>query len=93
MVSKTTEQLKTWQLQTAKSQFSEVVMQASKGKPQLITKNGKPVVYVISVEEYENMVGARDFKELLLSSPHKEVEILPVRQPDNGRDSTVELSS
>ncbi|HHV61973.1 MAG TPA: type II toxin-antitoxin system prevent-host-death family antitoxin [Firmicutes bacterium] len=35
-----------WQSQTAKNRLSEVVDRALKGSPQLITRNGKPAVYV-----------------------------------------------
>ncbi len=43
----------TWQLQTAKNRFSEVINYALSGHPQLVTRNGKPAVYVISAESYE----------------------------------------
>jgi prevent-host-death family protein len=42
----------TWQLQEAKNKFSEVVNLAISGKPQLVTRHGKPVAVVISAEDY-----------------------------------------
>ncbi|MEA1910145.1 MAG: type II toxin-antitoxin system Phd/YefM family antitoxin [Spirochaetota bacterium] len=39
-----------WQLQNAKNKLSELINIASEGKPQLITKNGKPSVYVIKAD-------------------------------------------
>jgi len=75
----------TWQLQTAKSKFSAVVNKALEGTPQLVTKKGKPAVYVISAEEYEKLKGRRSFKKLLLNSPHKTVDIQLDRQKDSGR--------
>jgi len=75
----------TWQLQTAKSKFSVVVNKALEGTPQLVTKKGKPAVYIISVEEYEKLKGRRSFKKLLLNSPHKTVDIPLDRQKDPGR--------
>lgn len=42
-----------WQLQEAKSRFSELVENALKQGAQTVTKHGRPAVVVISVEEYE----------------------------------------
>ena len=42
-----------WQLQEAKSRFSEVVEQAIKHGAQTVTKHGRPAVVIISAEEYE----------------------------------------
>ncbi len=78
-----------WQLQTAKSRFSTVVERAMSGRPQLVTKNGKPAVYVISVENYEKLKGRKSLKETLLSSPHRSLKLPIDRQKDFGR--TLEL--
>ncbi|MCB1177155.1 MAG: type II toxin-antitoxin system Phd/YefM family antitoxin [Leptospiraceae bacterium] len=42
-----------WQLQDAKSKFSEVVESAITEGPQFVTKRGKKAVVVVSIEEYE----------------------------------------
>jgi prevent-host-death family protein len=42
-----------WQLQEAKSRFSELVDRAIKHGAQMVTKHGKPAVVVISAEEYQ----------------------------------------
>src|SRR5215469_14681073 len=42
-----------WQLQTAKARFSEVFRLARTVGPQLITRQGKEAVVVISVEQFE----------------------------------------
>ncbi len=78
-----------WQLQTAKSRFSTVVEKAMSGKPQLVTKNDKPAVYIISVENYEKLKGRKSLKETLLNSPHKNLKLTVDRQEDFGR--TTEL--
>lgn len=44
-----------WQLQDAKSQFSEVVQRALEGSPQCVTKHGKDAVIIIS---YDALVSA-----------------------------------
>ena len=41
-----------WQLQEAKSRFSELVERAIKQGAQTVTKHGKPAVVVVSAEEY-----------------------------------------
>lgn len=78
-----------WQLQNAKSHFSQVVNNAINGAPQLITKNGKPAVYIISAWEYSELTAKKSFKEMLLSSPHKDIELDLTRDSDTGR--SVEL--
>ncbi|MDX6766607.1 MAG: type II toxin-antitoxin system Phd/YefM family antitoxin [Candidatus Methylacidiphilales bacterium] len=40
------------QLQEAKQRFSKVASQAARGKPQLVTKHGKPFVVIVSAEEW-----------------------------------------
>jgi len=43
----------TWQLQTAKAKFSEVVELCAEDGPQTITKHGRPIAHVISHNDYE----------------------------------------
>ena len=75
-----------WQIQTAKNKFSELINRTMKGKPQMITKNGKPVAYVVSIADYEAMTNSQGLKDLLLNSPHKDLEITAERQVDTGRE-------
>lgn len=49
--------MQTWQMQTAKARFSEVVKHAAKGGPQEITVHGRPVAVVISRELFERLSG------------------------------------
>jgi antitoxin Phd len=48
-----------WQLQEAKSRFSEVVEQAIKNGAQTVTKHGRPAVVIVSVDEYERSKAPR----------------------------------
>ncbi len=68
----------TWQLQTAKARFSELVEQAQTDGPQFITRHGAERAVVISNEEYQRLTGRKkDLLEYLLSGPkvdHFEVE-------------------
>lgn len=45
-----------WQLQEAKNKFSEVVEEAVKHGPQLVTKHGVEAVIVLSYEAYQKLV-------------------------------------
>ena len=44
-----------WSLQDAKNSFSAVVDAAVKGRPQTVTKRGKPAVVVVSIVEYDRL--------------------------------------
>jgi antitoxin Phd len=48
--------MQSWQLQEAKARLSDLVKEASAGKPQEITLRGKPAVVVLSAELYEKLV-------------------------------------
>jgi prevent-host-death family protein len=46
-----------WGVAEAKAKFSEVIDKAQKKGPQEITKNGRPVAVVVSVEEWKAEYG------------------------------------
>jgi prevent-host-death family protein len=77
-----------WQLQTAKNRFSELVRAAQRGKPQLVTKNGEPVVYVVAYAQYRERIHTteHDKKSILLARPHKDIELVIDREADYGRE-------
>lgn len=77
--------MRTWQLQEAKSKFSQVINLAVSEAPQLITKNGKPVAYIISSDAY-NSEHSGSIKILLLDRPHKEIEIVTERSSELPRE-------
>jgi prevent-host-death family protein len=63
-----------WSLQDAKNRFSTVVDAAVAGEPQLVTRHGRPAVFVVSAEAFERMrqierAEAPSFAEMLLSMP------------------------
>jgi antitoxin Phd len=64
----------TWSVQDAKNSFSAVVDAASRGKPQFVTKHGKPAVVVVAASEYARLqhlehLKAPTFVEHLLAMP------------------------
>ena len=63
-----------WPLQDAKNWFSAVVDAALAGKPQWVTRRGKPVVVVLAVDEYERLLHLEKAKvprlaDLILAIP------------------------
>lgn len=74
-----------WQLQKAKNQLSEVIDQASEHHPQLITRRGKPVAYVVSAEAWERR-NRPSLREILHRCPHPELFDEINRDPNPGRE-------
>jgi len=46
---------RTWQLQQAKDHLSQLIKQAAAGEAQVVTVHGKPVVVVVSAQQYERL--------------------------------------
>lgn len=80
-----------WPLQDAKNRFSAVVKAARAGKPQRVTRRGKPAVVVLAVEEYERLrhlerAKAPTLAELLLAIPRDGGEFERIRLPSRPVD-------
>jgi len=79
-----------WQIQTAKARFSELFRKARTEGPQLVTRQGKEGVVVISDEQYEQLVGkAKQPKSLVQffrESPLVGVELDWTRDRDESKD-------
>jgi len=76
----------TWQVQTAKQRFSELVERAVREGPQIVTKHGRETVVVLEIGEYRKLLGVpMDFKEFLLSMPRTD-DLEIERSQDMGRD-------
>lgn len=48
---------KTWQLQEAKARFSQLVEEAMRGQPQVVTRRGRKAVVVLDWETYAWLTG------------------------------------
>ena len=81
----------TWQLQEAKSKFSEVVNCALQEGPQYVSRHGEKVVVVLSVSEYQTLVEPRpSLFEMLLNSPLADSGLIIERdRTDFGRELTL----
>lgn len=59
-----------WQLQDAKSRFSELVERTLRNGAQIVTRRGKKVVVMLSYEEYRRLTAPqRNLAQFLLQSP------------------------
>ena len=84
-----------WQVQQAKSRFSQLLTEAQAEGPQVITSHGKETAVVVSIEDFRRHytpppASKMDFVEFLLSGPKfdsdDEVDELFARDKDTGRD-------
>jgi antitoxin Phd len=77
----------TWQLQTAKNQFSQVVNQAILNGPQIITRRGEKTAIVLSIKEYKRLgKPKKNLAEFLHSSPLHGVKLDLTRNKDYSRE-------
>jgi len=79
-----------WQVQTAKARFSEVFRRARTEGPQLIIRQGKEGVVMISDEQYDELVGRshqpKTLVEFFRESPFVGLDLDLERQKDQGQD-------
>lgn len=73
--------MRTWQIQSARSHFSEVFDAALGGEPQRVTRHGRHAVVVVSEDEWSRHASGADdgFGKFLADFPH-DVGELPRRR-------------
>ena len=60
----------TWSLQDAKNKFSQVVDEAHKDGPQIVTRRGVQSVVIMSIEDYKKLIKPEtDLIEFFKQSP------------------------
>lgn len=80
-----------WQLQDAKSKFSEVVERALAHGTQIVTRRGKNTVVVMPFEEYERLTHHNgSLAQFLLSSPLADSELSFERNKNMSRNIEIE---
>lgn len=68
--------MKVWQLQEAKSKFSQLVEEAMTNGPQVVTKHGIESVVVVSKEEYSALTKKKNsLADLLQRAPKATLEL------------------
>lgn len=77
----------TWQLQEAKSKFSQLVDRAMHDKPQIVTRHGNNSVVVLSYEQYKRItMHDTALVEFLRNSPLMGLELDSIRNKDLPRE-------
>jgi antitoxin Phd len=74
------------QLKDAKAKLSTVVDQATRGKPSVITRHGKPEAVVLGFADWQRLSNVPSFGRLLMSAPLEEGDVPerdhgPMRNP------------
>lgn len=78
---------KTWQLQEAKSKFSQLVDEVVEGGYHTITRNGQPVVVIISQKDFEQYLQSKEtLVDFFMRSPFPDFDLDISRDKDTGRD-------
>ena len=77
----------TWQLQEAKSRFSELVEQSLSVGPQWVTRRGEEAVVVLAAADYRLLQHGPSLVKVLTSAPRGEPLVLersaePIRATD-----------
>jgi antitoxin Phd len=75
-----------WQVQEAKTRLSEVIEEANKRGPQIITRHGAERAVILSIADYRALTAHRpDLRQYLLGGP--KVDSFEVeRELDTGRE-------
>ena len=82
-----TQLIRTWQLKDARANFSTLVDKAISDGPQIVTRNGKKAVVVVSMEEWMRREPRRsDLVDFFANSPLREEGIEIDRQRDYPRE-------
>ncbi len=76
-----------WQLQEAKSKFSNLVEKALHQGPQFVTKHGNNAVVILSFKEYQEITRPKsDLVAFLRNSPLVNIELDITRDKSPPRD-------
>ena len=76
-----------WQLQDAKNKFSNLVEKAQHKCPQVVTKHGKEVVVIISIDEYKKLIKPKiNLLKFFQKSPLANNDLDLARNKDIPRD-------
>jgi antitoxin Phd len=74
-----------WQLQDAKSRFSELFQKTLTEGPQAVSRHGRDFVIMVSEKEYSILMAKEgSLKEFFLQAPRAKLEISREENPDRG---------
>lgn len=76
-----------WQLQEAKNKFSQVFNEALEHGAQTVTRGGKEKVLLISLKDYQKLIGrGQSLAQFLKNAPQGDEDIIIDRAKDLPRD-------
>lgn len=76
-----------WQLQDAKSKFSQLVEKAMHNTPQIVTKHGNNAVVVLAFDDYQKMIEPKqNLIAFFENSPFLDEDLDLTRNSDRPRD-------
>ncbi len=76
-----------WQLHEARDKFSQVLEEARRSGPQIITVGGEEAAILLSMEDYRRLLPRQEtLAEFLMNSPLRDSGIEIERDQDLGRD-------
>lgn len=77
--------MRKWQIQEAKTNFSELLRKAEREGPQEITRHGQPVAVVLSHRAYDRLSGSeQSLVEFIRRSPLYGVEEVDLSRDHSG---------
>ena len=80
-----------WQLQEAKSKFSEMVERTLEYGVQIVTRHGRKTVVILPFDEYERLTKPTEsLSQFLLTSPLAGSELVIERDQSTPRDLEIE---
>ena len=80
-----------WQLQEAKSKFSEMVERALEKGVQIVTRRGHKTVVILPFDEYERLIKRTEsLSQFLLASPLAGSELVIERDKSTPRSLEIE---
>jgi prevent-host-death family protein len=70
---------KIWQVQDAKTHFSELLRASVEDGPQIVSYHGKPAAVIVPMAQWQQLqqLQPRDLKDFLLAGPRFDLELPP----------------
>jgi len=80
----------TWQLQEAKNKFSNLVKRAQHEGPQVVTKQGREAVVILSVDDYKKLTKPKtNLYKFIQKSPFGGLDLSISRDKKASRDISI----
>lgn len=84
--------MNTWALQDAKAKFSEMVANAHRQGPQIVTRRGREAVVVMAISQFQRLTRGRDSRNLVRFFRKSPLADLPSRWLERDADLGREIA-